>query len=258
MEKIKIVDTNAGNILDYGVCGYKNIKAAGYPEKVSWLKDRFQEGLKIKTLYSEKDGPQGMIEYIPGEYCWRPVEAKGYLFIHCVFVGYKKAYKGQGYASLLVDECLRDAKKQKLYGVAVVTRKGSFMVGKELFLKNGFDIVDNAPSDFELLVKKFNKNAPTPKFKGDLESRLSQYDNGLTIIRAGQCPYTVKNVKEIRETAEQEYGLKPKIVELQNFMEAQNSPCSFGVFCIICNGKIIAEHPISNTRFRNIMDKILK
>lgn len=257
MERIKIVNTNAGNILEYGVCGYKNIKRAGYPEKIEWLKRRFPEGMKIKTLYSDKDGTQGMIEYIPGEYCWRPVEASGYMFIHCIFVGFKRAYKRKGYGSLLVDECLKDAKKADLHGVAVVTRKGSFMAGKELFLKKGFEVVDKAPPDFELLVKKFNKNVPTPKFKGDWEKRLSQYGESLTIIRADQCPYSVKNVKEISETAENTYGIKPNIIELKSCEDAQNSPCAFGTFCIIYNGKVIAYHPISKTRFINIMNKIL-
>ena len=258
MEKIKIIDTNADNILEYGVCGYKSIKRAGYPEKIEWLKDRFPEGMKIKTLYSDKDGTQGMIEYIPGEYCWRPVEARGYMFIHCIFVGFKRAYKGKGYGSLLVDECLKDAKKENMHGVAVLTRKGAFMAGKELFGKKGFEVVDTAPPDFELLVKKFHKNAPTPKFKGDWEKRLSQYGQGLTIIRADQCPYSVKNVKEISETAKKQYGLKPSIIDLKNCQEAQNSPCPFGIFCIVYNGKVIAPHPISNTRFINIINKILK
>jgi len=258
MEKIEIIDTNTDNILEYGVCGYKNIKRPGYPEKIEWLKDRFPEGLKIKTLHSDKDGTQGMIEYIPGEYCWRPVEASGYMFIHCIFAGFKRAYKGKGYGSLLVDECLKDARKENLHGVAVVTRKGPFMADKELFVKKDFEVVDTAPPDFELLVKKFNKTAPTPKFKGDWEERQSQYGKGLTIIRADQCPYTVKNVKEICETTEKEYGIKPDIIELKNCEEAQNSPCPFGTFCIIYNGKVIAHHPISNTRCTNIMNKQVK
>ena len=257
MERIKIIDTNADNILEYGVCGYKSIKRAGYPEKIEWLKKRFPEGMKMKTLYSDKDGTQGMIEYIPGEYCWRPVQASGYMFIHCIFVGFKRAYKRKGYGSLLVDECLEDAKKESMQGVAVLTRKGAFMAGKELFVKKGFEVVDTAPPDFELLVKKFNKNSPTPKFKGNWEKRLSQYGQGLTIIRADQCPYSVKNVKEIKETAEKIYGLKPSIIELRNCQEAQNSPCPFGTFCIVYNGKVIAHHPVSNTRFVNIMNKIL-
>jgi hypothetical protein len=35
MEGIQIINTNADNILEYGVCGYKNIKTAGYTEKSS-------------------------------------------------------------------------------------------------------------------------------------------------------------------------------------------------------------------------------
>jgi GNAT superfamily N-acetyltransferase len=255
-ERIEIIDTNAGNILKYGVCGYKNIRREGYPEKIEWLKDRFPEGMKLKTLYSDEDGTKGMIEYIPGEYCWRPVEASGYMFIHCIFVGFKRAYKGKGYGSLLVDECLQDAIKEDMHGIAVVTRKGSFMAGKEIFIKNGFEVVDKASPDFELLVKKLNKKAPTPKFKGNWGERLGKYSKGLTIIRANQCPYTVKNVREISDTAEKVYGIKPNIVELKNCQEAQNSPCPFGTFCIVYNGKIVAEAPISNTRFKHIMKRI--
>ncbi len=166
---VEIIDTKTDNILEYGVCGYKDIKKAGYPEKIEWLRERFPEGMRIKTLYSDKDGTQGMIEYIPGEYCWRPVEASGYMFIHCIFSGFKNIYKGKGYGSLLLDECLEDARKENMHGVAVVTRKGPFMAGKELFLKNGFEVVENAPPDFELLVKKFNERAPAPKFKGEWE-----------------------------------------------------------------------------------------
>jgi len=255
---VEIIDTNGDNILEYGVCGYKDIRKAGYPEKIEWLKDRFLEGMKIKTLYSDKDGTQGMIEYIPSEYCWRPVEASGYMFIHCVFSGFKNIYKGKGYGSLLVGECLEDARKGNLYGVAVVTRKGPFMAGKELFVRNGFEVVDKAPPDFELLVKRFNKNALTPKFKGAWKRKLSQYSKGLTIIRADQCPYTVKNVKEISKTAEKVYGLKPNIIDLINCEEAKESPCAFGTFCIIYDGKVVAAHPISHTRFTNIINRELK
>ena len=107
-------------------------------------------------------------------------------------------------------------------------------------------------------VLKFNEKSPSPKFKGNWEERQSQYGKGLTIIRADQCPYTVKNVNEISESAEKEFNIKPKVVTLQNHREAQNSPCPFGTFCILYDGKLIAEHPISRTRFKNIMNKILK
>ncbi|KPL07731.1 acetyltransferase [bacterium SM23_57] len=257
MEKVEVIDTNIDNIHEYGICGYKNLKREGYPEKIEWLKDRFQEGLRIKTLYSPKDGTQGMIEYIPGEYCWRPVEARSFMFIHCIFVGFRNEYKGKGFGSLMLKECMRDSKKENMHGIAVVTRKGSFMADKNIFMKKGFEVVDNVLPDFELLALKWNTKAATPKFKLNSKQLSSKYRKGLTIIRANQCPYTVKNVKEICATAEKSYNIKPKVINLNTCRDAQNSPCPFGTFCIVYNGKIIAHHPISNTRFTNIMNKIL-
>lgn len=105
------------NVCKFGLCGYKDPKKGGFPEKYEWLKKRFQEGLTIKTVYSQKDGMQGMIEYIPGRYCWRPVEATDYMFIHCIFVGFKKIYKNNGFGSSLIAECENDAKKLKLKGL---------------------------------------------------------------------------------------------------------------------------------------------
>jgi GNAT superfamily N-acetyltransferase len=256
MEGIEIVDTNLDNVLKYGICGYKSIKQEGFSRKIDWLEKRFLEGIKIHTLYSDKDRTQGMIEYIPGEYCWRPVEASGYMFIHCIFVGFRREYKGKGYGSRLVDECLGDARKENMYGVAVVTRQGPFMAEKQVFMKKGFKVIDKASPDFELLVYKFDSNAPAPKFKGDWDKKLSQYNKGLVIFRSDQCPAVAKSVAEISETAEKLYSIKPNIIELKNFQEAQNSPCAFGTFCVIYNGQIVAEHPISNTRFKNIMNKI--
>ncbi|MEJ2047479.1 MAG: GNAT family N-acetyltransferase [Dehalococcoidia bacterium] len=255
---VEIIDTNLDNILKYGICGYKDLKHDGLRRKIEWLKDRFSEGMKIKTLYSDADGTQGMIEYLPGEYSWRPVTAGGYMFIHCIFVGFKRDYKGKGYGSLLVAECLREAREKNMSGVAVVTRAGPFMAGKELFVKLGFEIVDTAPSDFELLVAKFDERAPLPRFKKGWEEKLDQYGDGLTIFQSDQCPYLAKCIPEISETAERVYGIKPRIVELKSCRDAQDSPCGFGVFGIVYNGKIIAEHMISSKRFSNIMRKELK
>jgi hypothetical protein len=257
MQRIEIVDTTDENIRDYGICGYSNIKRPGYLEKIEWLKKRYSEGMKIKTLYAHEGGTQGMIEYIPGEYCWRPVDARGYMFIHCIFVGFKREYKQKGYATLLLKECIQDAQQKSMHGVAAVTRKGAFMAGKELFMKNGFTVVDSAAPDFELLSMKFAEHAPPPKFKGDWETRTASYGDGLAIIRADQCPYTVKNVVEIVEAAKGEFGLQPKVFDLKSHEEAQQSPSPFGNFCIVYNGEVIAHHPISRTRFVNIMKKML-
>ena len=120
MEEIEIIDTNPNNICDYGFCGIKNIKQEGYKRKTEWLRNRFSEGMRFKVLHSAKERFVGMIEYIPGRYAWRAVEAKGYMVIHCLFILNKK-YQGKGYGSILIDECIKDAKEANMYGVVAMT-----------------------------------------------------------------------------------------------------------------------------------------
>lgn len=246
----QIIDLTPENIADYGVCGYKDAKKhLELRRKIEWFTRYYPKGLRIKSLISQTGGYQGMLEYIPGEYAHRPVHAPGYMFIHCLFVGFKKEYKGRGYASSLIDECINESKEANMQGVAVVTRKGSFMARKDIFLKKGFSPFDKAGPDFELLVLKFDEEADNPKFK---EMSLEKYSKGLTIIRSPQCPYSVKNVDSIIQTAKK-MGLTPSLVELDDSASAQQSPCAFGTFCIINDGVILSHHPISNTRFENIM-----
>ncbi len=258
MNNIQIINLTPDNISDYGVCGYKDVqKHIELRNKIEWFKEYYPKGLRVKIIFSQKGGYQGMLEYIPGEYAHRPVVAEGYQFIHCVFVGFKNEFKGKGYASLLIDECIEEAKENKMTGVAVITRKGSFMAGNAIFLKKGFQISDSAKPDFDLLVLKFDKNREDPKFKKDMNEALKRYGEGLTIIRSVQCPYTEKNVNAILDAAAQ-LNLKTNLVDLKDVAEVQNTPCPFGSFCLIYNEKIISHHPISNTRFMNIMKKELK
>ena len=255
MEDVEIIDLTPENIADFGVCGYKDVKKhLELRRKIDWIKKYYPKGLRIKALLSKKGGYQGMLEYLPGKYAHRPVNAEGYMFIHCIFVGFKKEFKGKGYASHLIDECIKDAKESNMYGVAVVTRKGSFMAKKDIFIKKGFFLVDKAEPDFQLLVLKFNHKAINPKFK-DLKKNLKNYKEGLFILRSVQCPYTEKNVNAILESAKDKFGLKANLIDLTDVAAVQNSPCAFGSFCIIYDGKIISHHPISNTRFENIMKK---
>lgn len=252
-DDIEIIDLTPNNISNYGVCGYKDVeKHIELQNKIAWFGEYHKKGLRIKALISKKGGYQGMLEYIPGEYAFRPVNARDYMFIHCLFVGFKNEFKGKGYATLLLKQCILEAKNAKMKGVAVVTRKGSFMAKREIFIKLGFISVDDSKPDFELLVLKFDDENLTPKFINN-ESETKKYSSGLTIIRSFQCPYTEKNVKDILKTAEEKYGLKTKLVEIKTEKDAQKSPSPFGSFCIILNGKVIAYAPISNTRFENIM-----
>jgi len=247
---VEIINLTPDNIANYGVCGYKDVKKhLELRRKIEWFKEFYPKGLRVKALFSKSGGYQGMLEYIPGKYAHRPVNAEGYMFIHCVFVGFKNEFKGKGYASSLILECIEEAKCQKMLGVAVVTRKGPFMAKRDIFLKNGFESVDEVKPDFELLALKFDKSAKNPSFKN---ISADKFRKGLTILRSAQCPYSVKNVDAIIETAKK-LKIQVNLIELKDVILVQQSPCAFGTFCIVKDGKVLSHHPISNTRFENIM-----
>ena len=259
MNDFKIVSLTPENFPEYGVCGYKDVaKHKELRAKWEWFQEYYPKGLRIKVIDSLSGGYQGMIEYIPGEYAHRPVIAGGFMFIHCIFVGFRKEFKGKGLASALIEDCMKDAKALEMNGVAVVTRKGSFMAGSEIFLKHGFKPVEKAKPDFELLVKKLNDNELYPAFRKEVLAESRTYDQGLTIFRSRQCPYTEKNVNAMMQTAQEKYHLKTQLVDLKDHLSAQNTPNPFGSFAMVYNGKIISHHPISHTRFENIMDSLLK
>ena len=250
MSEYEIVETNAGNIGACRFCGYyKPGLSEGHRRKSEWLKERFAEGLRYKVLRSREFGDIGMIEYASGNQAWRPVEAEGYLVIHCLMVLSK--HQGKGLGSLLLESCLRDAKKNKCRGVAVVTSSDAFMVRDDLFLKAGFVPVDRSPP-YELLVKKLKRTAPDPRFIVEQERLLKRYRKGLRILAADQCPYVTQSVERIVE-ASRTMGLDPKVVRVGSAKSSRELPTPYGVFSILCDGKLIAGRPISATRFAGIM-----
>ena len=197
-----------------------------------------------------------MIEYIPGKYAHRPVNADNYMFIHCVFVGFNKEFKGRGYATRLIEECVQEAQQKNMVGVAVVTRKGAFMAKKDIFEKLDFQIADSVKPDFKLMVKKFDAAAENPTFRKDVINHTEKYQQGLTVMRSAQCPYTEKNVKAIMKSTRDKFDVEVNLVDLTTTEDAQACPSAFGTFCIIYNGEILSYHPISNNRFENIMNKM--
>jgi GNAT superfamily N-acetyltransferase len=257
-EDIQIIGLTPQNIGDYGVCGYKDAaKHVELRNKIAWYTRYYPKGLRIKAVMSGEGGYQGMLEYVPGEFAHRPVQAAGYLFTHCIFVGFKSAYKGQGLATRLLQDCLQEARAGHYQGAAVVTRKGPFMAHNDIFLKQGFQVVDNAQPDFNLLALKFEEDAPDPQFKHAVLNDTSAYAQGLTVMRSFQCPYTEKNVKAILQSAEEDFHIQARLVDLADADAAQNVPSPFGTFCLIYEGEILSYHPISSTRFANIMRKKL-
>ncbi len=253
--KPRLIAVDAASFDGLPCCGIKSATHPGRREKGCWMEANAKFGLRAKTLLAPDGRTAGYIEYIPGEFAWRGVNARGYMFIHCVWVHSTK-YQGKGWGSLMVDACLDDAKQAGMSGVAVMVRQGPWMADRRLFLAQGFQVVDTAPPDYELLARSFDERTGAPSFKRDWARKLARYRRGLTIIRSHQCPYVSKFTAEIVQTAEEEYGMQPTVIDLKSWREAQNAPTPYATFSIIHNGRLVADHQISRTRFRNIMNRL--
>jgi len=213
------------------------------------LKERFAEGMRIKMLQLPL---RGFIEYIPGEYAWRSVDAKGYMFVHCLWVVGQS--KGKGLATLLLNECVKDARKSGMHGVAMVTSERDWLVKKKFLSKQGFESVDKAPPAFELMVKKFVDDAPPLSFTGNWKTKMSRYGKGLTVFRSDQCPYIENYVKGAKEKAK-ELGIKYQVVELSSCQDVRDlAPSAYGVFGIVYKGRILSYSNLVKNELSDLRD----
>ena len=76
--------------------------------------------------------------------------------------------------------------------MAVAVSKTHWLPTPKLFLKNGFELADQAAPSFDLLVKRFRPEAPLPRFKHPVKKA----PNGLTLYHSDQCPY-LQNLPDI-------------------------------------------------------------
>ncbi|MEJ2249147.1 MAG: GNAT family N-acetyltransferase [Candidatus Lokiarchaeota archaeon] len=242
----RIIDINETNIKKYGLlCKKSQKKQTGYQNKVKWIKDRFKEGLKYKLLLvreGEKETSRGFIEYIPGKYNWRGIEANNWMVIHCIWVIGK--HKNKGYASNLLKECINDAKEAKMYGVVGMTaEKGGWLPKSNIFIKNSFKEIDEFSTNYKLYAIVFDKKLPLPKFYSFPKVKLKKYDKGITILYTHQCPYLPDLINDIEELSVKNNVSFQKIL-LNDTKEIQQYAIHpYGTFNIIGFGKIIPYKP---------------
>jgi ribosomal protein S18 acetylase RimI-like enzyme len=252
-EHAEIVSVDAANVDELGFFCYKiKPKAVGYRQKLAWLRQRFAEGLRIKILVKDRRSV-GFIEYMPGESAWRAVHAPGYLVVHCIWVVGQA--KNQGYGRRLLDTCLEDGQQAGARGVVAVTTNRVWLAGKKVFLKEGFEVVDQAPPSFELLAKRFD-DAPLPAFPRDWQERLARYGPGLTVIRSDQCPYIEDATREVARLA-QEHGTEVQVVALASGRDVQAlAPSAYGVFEIVYDGELVSHHYLGRKQREVLIERM--
>ena len=252
MEKtLEIISVNAHNLAQENVCcGFSDKKhREGVRLKQEWLTARFAEGLTYKKLNVRG---KIFIEYLPAEFAWSPVEAPGYMFIHCFWVSGK--YKGHGWGKALLEECLSDS--QEMNGIVVVTTKKvmPFLTDKPFFVKHGFEVCDTAPPYFELLVRPL-KDAPLPRFTARAKTATCDPAEGFTFVYSDLCPYTTLWVENMQKFADN-HGIPSRKVKLATRNDARQAPSAFTIFSIFYNSKFVTQEILTERKFEKMVKRL--
>ena len=248
MREVYLEKVGPENLAECGIGCIANPKHAGHGPKVDWLQRRFEEGLRFFLFRDERGKPLAFLEYVPGEFAWRPVHADGWLFVHCLWV-YSAGQKVGGLGGRLIRACLEEAEETGALGVAAMVSEGPWMAGRKVFLKQGFELVA-AEDRFELVVRRLREGGEMPRFR-NIEENRERYQ-GLHVVYAAQCPMLPKSVEDLREVASAE-GLELNVTVMQGPEEAQDAPSYYGVFTLLWNGRLLSDHYVSKARFRNIL-----
>lgn len=252
MDTATIIDVTPENVKEETLFCIKDIKKPGFQSKCKWFEQQYKRGLRMKILKDDADKMIGFIEYTPVSYAWRPVVGNDYMFIHCMYI-YPNKNKNKGNGSLLIKEAENEARKNKMVGICVMTSKGSWITDKRIFENNAFVQVDQR-GRFELMSKKWDPIAKDPELL-DWTANQKKY-KGWHLVYADQCPWHEKSVYALLNTA-LDYGIDLKVKKLSSAKEAKRAPSGYGVFSLLHNGKLIEDHYLSATRFRNILKKEL-
>ncbi|WP_075590319.1 GNAT family N-acetyltransferase [Labilibacter marinus] len=247
------------NIKDEHIsCAFSDKKCKeSYELKKAWLSEQFEFGYTFRKL---DERAKVFIEYGPSEHAWVPIKANNYLVINCFWVSGK--YKKNGYGKELLSLALQDAEAQGKDGLITVvgTKKFHFMSDTKWLIKQGFEIIEELPTGFSLLVKKIKNNENTPCFNNSVKSITTVNKEGIVVYYSNRCPFSEYHVhNSLKETANKR-NIPLEVVKLETIEEAQNAPTPATIFSLFYEGEFITTD-ISicmDSRFDKLLAKSLE
>jgi len=253
---VNIIEIDEKNIDSEHICcaiGNDKENRARAQTKKDWMKGQFKFGLRFKRL---DERGKAFIEYMPIESVWKPLIGKNYMVINCLWVSGR--FKGKGFSNGLLNECIKDAEKLKMDGIAVVTsnKVKPFLTDKKFYLKHGFDVIDSAVPYFELLVLKFNRKAENPRFTEKAKIGECGIKKGFTFIYSNQCVFMEEYVGLLSNVVKDRKE-KATIIKLNSSEDAQNQGSPFGTLGIYYNGQFLTHELMTETKFRSLVEKAI-
>ncbi len=249
MELIRITKENLAQ--EHICCAISHESDPQVSSKKAWLRDRLDDGLVF--LKGDVRG-KCFIEYLPAEMAWAPIRADGYMYIDCLWVSGQ--FKGRGYSSFLLDECIRDSRAKGKKGLVILSspKKLGFLADPKYLKYKGFEVVDAAPPYFELLTLAFEADAEKPSFCPQVkQAEYAEMPAGFTLYYTSQCPFTAKYVPLLEQTAKMR-NVPFQAIHIETAKQAQSAPSPFTTFSLFYNGIFLTHEIQSEKKFEKIMD----
>lgn len=247
---MNIITLSQENLSTEHICCAISSKAteAGVAAKKNWMQERMREGLKFKKLDARG---KVFIEYIPAENAWVPIDADGYVYINCFWVS--GSFKGHGYGKQLLAECEADAIANGYKGIVITVgqKKKPFLSDKVFMLKQGYEVCDSCLPFFELMVKRFDKDAPLPSFKNSARLGMGENIRGIDLFYTAQCPFTIPYTKML-EPVILGSDCPVRLHQITTKEMAQNHVCPITTYSLFVNGKFHTNEILTPDKLKKL------
>ena len=246
MEYIRVTKDNLEK--EHICCAISNNKDIQVSSKKSWLADRFDEGLVF--LKSTERG-KCFIEYIQAEYAWVPIDARGYMYIDCLWVS--GSFKGHGYSSDLLNACIGDSKEKGRKGLCILAaaKKKPFLADPKFLKYKGFTVCDEADNGIQLWYLPFDQDTDKPRFK-ECAKHPQTDEKGYVLYYTSQCPFNAKYVPVLEQTAKENQILFHAI-HLESREDAQSAPTPITNYALFHDGKYVTNEQMNEKKFLKLI-----
>jgi GNAT superfamily N-acetyltransferase len=254
MVDIEIKDVDPENIDEEHICcaiGNDKTNKERAQLKKDWLKNEFPKGHRFKK-YDVRG--KVFIEYSPAEAAWFPVVADGYHFIQCLWVSGR--FKGQGLSRGLLEEMEKDIEGSKGIVAIASDKKRGFMVHRKFYQKMGFVECDSAPPFFHMMVKKFDEDAPDPRFTEKAKRCKLEGGKGLTFFYSHLCPFN-EAFTDIMIEAASRFDVEVTKVKVETSEQAKDLPTPWGVFSVFLDEDLLSHEVTTMNKFEKILEEKL-
>ncbi len=248
MEYIRVTKENLEK--EHICCAISNNNDVQVASKKAWLRDRFDDGLVF--LKSVERG-KCFIEYLPAESAWNPIDAKGYLFIDCLWVSGSLA--GHGYANDLLSACIADAQQAEKAGLCILSaaKKKPFLADPKFLKHKGFAVADEADNGIQLWFLPLQNGAEPPKFK-DCAKHPHIDEPGYVLYYSSQCPFNAKYVPVVEATAKAQ-GVPFRAIHITSREQAQSAPTPVTNYALFFHGAYLTNEQMNDKRFLKLLGR---